>query len=811
MIHVPSARHIRTHAVTQERLQYIGTLLGYSTEGKDLNSASSLTSFLASQIPEEAEGELERLVGELFEPSETLPLHSVFGILAFFVSNNKLTEGQLASFLRWIKKENHTASLEAFLCLDTPAARAFSQNVFSAAISNSDMDLLQSMILASIDFQPVLKRIVKIENDDFVASVLSRLDKNSLSGTSGGELLIDLSSTNNLRAAKILLDHGTDVDYSCNWYGDPTTPLYQALYIGSSEFVKLLLEQGADPNHCIHNCDSPLAVTAFFLLDESTIYDAQERVKYDKMFHYLIDHGANIHCTVDEEDLIEWTSLRSRKYGRILLEKASSKEAGIRIADILDAAAYGLPRLLSFLDGHKGKVTPQKLEKALYESVREDHGGVKTISVLLEAGIDPNTPTLKDRPLALARHWRKDLSPQIARLFLRAGADLNIPTLLSGAVYEESLELLTLFLDAGVDLKTFGPTALTRAVQKPNIEAMALLLDKGVDINAFGDDLSPLQEAALHESLDIARYLLDRGARVDTPASQYQGRTALQAACFAGRVEMVTLLLERGAPVNAPPASCKGVTALEAVMKGKAGTRDKSRLINLLLRNGLDIAQSDLQGSEATLSAIIKTGQVELLDIALNAGADINRMPSESEGRTPLQLAAEEGRLDIVKALYDRGAQINARPAYRFGRTALQAAATRANPNMELLRFLISKGAEVNAAAGLRGGVTAIQGASIAGNIPVIQYLVSQGALVNDRPAIQDGRTAIEGAAEHGRLDAVKLLLEYGAIGDTSGGTAFRRAIQYAEKNHHYEIVKLLKAASAPEINTIFNGAFGIG
>jgi ankyrin repeat protein len=267
---------------------------------------------------------------------------------------------------------------------------------------------------------------------------------------------------------------------------------------------------------------------------------------------------------------------------------------------------------------------------------------------------------------------------------------------------------------------------------------------------------------------------------------------------------MVKLLLANKADVNGPPAVSEGITALEAVLSGTAAATMKLKLFQLLLENGAKVSHSRRQPGKDIIHTIIEKGLTNLLEIALNAGADANLMSRGKEGRTPLQRAAELGQLDIAKALVEHGALINAFPAYKHGRTALQAASSSSSPNIDLLKYLVDNGADVNAAAGVCGGITAIQGAAIAGNIPVVQYLWGKGAQVDGKPALKDGRTAIEGAAEHGRLDTVQLLLNYGATGDVAAEKGFKKAIDLAEENGHTEIVNMLKSAqSAKESGVI--------
>ena len=95
------------------------------------------------------------------------------------------------------------------------------------------------------------------------------------------------------------------------------------------------------------------------------------------------------------------------------------------------------------------------------------------------------------------------------------------------------------------------------------------------------------------------------------------GRTALLEAVIAGRIQAVLYLLENDADIN---ASCKAV--------------------------GLDC-----------LGWTVEQGNVELVKLFLEKGANPNRIPENSFlGRSPLMIAAQKGLLEIVKILLGAGA-----------------------------------------------------------------------------------------------------------------------------------------------------------
>jgi ankyrin repeat protein len=802
-------------AVT-ERHRLLGSLLDYNAKGPVSDLVPSFTSYFSRVLPERFEGELAMRVQQFFDPSYQYPLQRCFELAAFFVSNNKPTKEKIKDFLKWVIDNKYTPQLESFLRLDTSTTRAFSQRILEAAFSmkNTDLlrslllseadfkqrileaavsmkntNLLRSLLLSGADFKPVILEAIQTTDSDFIELLLSRVDPECLSGDSGGRLLLYICGTDNVRAASILVENGANINFNSYSYsrGDRTgTPLYNAVSNKQPKMVRFLLDKGADVNARCSSSYTPTALAVGVGWNHNI-----------EIVTLLLEHGADLRCSVYEQDLLDYVSLNCKDVYRLIREKRGANKTFVTVADILDAASKGSGSLSDYLSRHKDNVSQEQLENALYESINQNGYGMKTTVALLDWGVDPNTPTLDEPPLLLAAICDKEKAISATQLLLDAGADVNVPDLLCRVIEEESFELLCELLDAGIDLDQFGPEALEKAVLDKQVETVALLTDRGTPVNAIGARFSPLQAAASCDTLDLAEYLIDRGADINTPAFGYEGRTALQYACCSGNLGMVEFLLANKADVNAPPAASKGMTALEGVLSCGATAAVKEELFQLLLDNGAKVTLSNERLCNGIIHTIVKKGLTNLLEIALKAGANVNSMSRGNEGRTPLQLAAELGQLDIVKTLVEHGAKINAAPAYKYGRTTLQAAATLSSPNMELLNYLVDNGAEVNAPAGICGGITAMQGAAIAGNIPVVQYLLGKEALVNGKPAMKEGRTAIEGAAEHGRLDTVQLLLNYGATGSVGVEEGFKKAIKLAKENRHTEIVKMLRSAQS--------------
>ena len=141
------------------------------------------------------------------------------------------------------------------------------------------------------------------------------------------------------------------------------------------------------------------------------------------------------------------------------------------------------------------------------------------------------------------------------------------------AVREGSMRVFdALLAHPGLDLEARamnGNTALMMAAFKNNKRAAEALLAKGAQVNRAG--WTALHYAAAGGSEDIARLLIARKARLDTPSPKESGAyTPLMMAAREGQPGMVRLLLEAGAKPQ--PRNTEGLTA--AQIAERAGQTD---------------------------------------------------------------------------------------------------------------------------------------------------------------------------------------------------------------------------------------------
>ncbi len=126
------------------------------------------------------------------------------------------------------------------------------------------------------------------------------------------------------------------------------------------------------------------------------------------------------------------------------------------------------------------------------------------------------------------------------------------------------------------------------------------------------------------------------------------------------------------------------------------------------------------------------------------------------DGFTPIGLAAFFGQLEVVRLLLDRGADVNAVSRNNTGYTALTASATRAD--LPVVELLIEHGADVGHRYG--PGYSPLHAAAAAGGLPVVRALVAKGADPASRT--DDGKTPGQLAAEKGHAEVASWLASIG-------------------------------------------------
>jgi len=189
-------------------------------------------------------------------------------------------------------------------------------------------------------------------------------------------------------------------------------------------------------------------------------------------------------------------------------------------------------------------------------------------------------------------------------------------------------------------------------------EAMHLLdADRSLIQACDRNGATPLHIAAQRNNVELVRWLLERRANVRK--QDMQGLTALDRAALSVDPrnqgaqqfsDVARLLLERGAELTVRTAVALG---------------EEARVLQLIHAEPGLLRQ--ITGDGGLLTLAVKHGQLEMVQLLLDAGADVDERillqeleePTESWGM-PLWFAALANHKEITKLLLDRGADPNA-------------------------------------------------------------------------------------------------------------------------------------------------------
>eukprot|EP00698_Gefionella_okellyi_P005569 TRINITY_DN15072_c0_g1_i1.p1 TRINITY_DN15072_c0_g1~~TRINITY_DN15072_c0_g1_i1.p1 ORF type:complete len:620 (-),score=133.18 TRINITY_DN15072_c0_g1_i1:29-1690(-) len=184
------------------------------------------------------------------------------------------------------------------------------------------------------------------------------------------------------------------------------------------------------------------------------------------------------------------------------------------------------------------------------------------------------------------------------------------------------------------------------AVKKNDLELINKLLAERAPVNERDDQGNTcLHYAALLGRVEIARLLLDAGADIEAPNTQFH-RRPIHSAAMGGFVHMLNLLIQRGADVQSVDMHSFNCFH-HAVREGQI------LAAHYLLSQGFDVDSVDQEGHTA-LHWASYFGSTQLIVYLLARGANIARQ--DSIGCTAMHWAATKDHQDAVKLLMDAGA-----------------------------------------------------------------------------------------------------------------------------------------------------------
>lgn len=470
-------------------------------------------------------------------------------------------------------------------------------------------------------------------------------------------------------ASRLLLDRGANLNELAGQLGFPLQAAicHQDHIRVDFEFIKVLLDHGADPN-----AQGGTYNTAF----QATCAEMRSNNYVDmiKVIRLLFDRGADV-------------SIQGGKYGTAL--QAACYNSNVPIAVIKDLLKNGAD--VNAQGGLFGNALQAACQRSfLYGDNEVQKRALEVVQLLLDR---------------------------------EANADAQggyYGTALQAACARKNEEVVRLLIDRGVNVNAQGGrygTALQTACATGNLDIVHILLKEGANVNIeAGYHGTALEAACARGHTEVARVLLGHGANV------HMGNNgALCAAALSREDDLVALLLDHGADVNTSHGSHgsplhallqregninkrqaeKDVGLLDSYEELRRYNPDWAKRVQLLLKLGAD--PNLVAGEYGT---------------ALQAACAVGGFSLYDEERDMYYGAAGP------KLLLELCPNINVNiPGGLFG-SALQAAAY--SGQTPTISLLISRGAHVNSRGGEYG--SALNAAIIACNWDIVQILLDAGA-----------------------------------------------------------------------------------
>ncbi len=281
------------------------------------------------------------------------------------------------------------------------------------------------------------------------------------------------------------------------------TPLHWAAWGGSPDAVRLLLENGADPNTLCEGFLRPIDLAAC--------------LGFTKVASILIEHGALYYAPFSDG----WTPLHF-------------------------AAHWGQEEIASFLIEHGGDVLARNnmCNTPLCQAARMQR--VEVAKILIGAGANVDSEGMDYcRPLHWATHYNE---LELAKNLLEAGAEVNARCKRDGksplfvALRSiENVDIINLLLKHGANPNTVNKWGRRAFPMARSPEVIRLCIDAGADVNVGDKDgTTALHRAVQRENIESIKVLLDAGANARQERSD--GKTPLDLALEAGNEEIIEIL-----------------------------------------------------------------------------------------------------------------------------------------------------------------------------------------------------------------------------------------------------------------------------
>lgn len=303
--------------------------------------------------------------------------------------------------------------------------------------------------------------------------------------------LFDAAGKGNLKKVIELIEQGAHID--CRQKGDKSTPIINACLNGHLEIVVALLDRGANP-YLVNEGNIGVLNRAVIANNKDIFellvkYDDRKRnFNYDSVWLNL----SAIHPNTESHNINDFSYYFDRliSLGGNINAKIDKGMTPLHLA----VKHYNI-EMVKMLIQHKANIHAIEFEKGM-------------TPMLLSANIEKSYPKYKF------------VSPEITRLLIENGADINVRTSnQETAIMFASASVLEQMLDDGVDVNAKdidGLSALHHQAKKGNGKEIEILLRHGANINEQNDrGETPLMTAYKFDKFETFIALLSENPDIE--------------------------------------------------------------------------------------------------------------------------------------------------------------------------------------------------------------------------------------------------------------------------------------------------------
>ena len=335
-----------------------------------------------------------------------------------------------------------------------------------------------------------------------------------------------------------------------------------------------------------------------------------------------------------------------------------------------------------------------------------------------------------------------------------------------------------------------GKELLLQMIAQNKSRAVQILIDFGVDVHKGSLLQNPLHVAVRARSADIVRCLLNAGADKNFlwfDPDVLGMITPLNLALFLEYSDIAEVLLAGTIPERGPLDEQDDSTTL----------LDYNQVVPVLRQKHTQQLRMRVSRHIDELAHAARVGDLSLVEKIVSAW-NVNL---ESDGFTPLYLAAQHGHADVVALLLSKGADPE-----KLSQGSVPLIVASYLGYAQVVKLLISNGARIEAS---HSGRTSLYFAIEQGHIQVVKTLLEARA---NKEVLCNGKTPLFRAAELGSIELVILLLQAGARADNScnGLTPEEIALQGGH-NHvarmltSYRIIDLVSKGKFDDLTALIN------